>query len=269
MNHESSPRPNVVVALDFPGRRDEARLADLDLESAGIAVRYLLAERLPSTPIGAAYVDELADQLDQSSPVIGVLGYCAAAPMARELARRYQAKGVKPAVVVFNGSLGSAQSVRDAYVSSLRQLRATAADLAAVSVPEQALRDDPAGVVRAMEETLRRLAMSGLALEDDDESDLEDLAAVAEELVVRHLSFLTHLVASASLSADVPPEGLHVVSRDHDKRSGWVSGDTIRIESSRTDFVGCPETRQVVLQRFDRHTGPSRGADQELRGIGE
>ncbi|BCB89233.1 hypothetical protein Psuf_065460 [Phytohabitans suffuscus] len=40
-----SPDRRLLLALDYPGRREEARISDLALEADGFDVRYLLTRR--------------------------------------------------------------------------------------------------------------------------------------------------------------------------------------------------------------------------------
>jgi hypothetical protein len=76
----------LVLAVDFPGRREEARVADLDLEAAGFEVRYLLEESLSQASDARGYAADLlaVAGLGGRRPE-AVLAYCMAAPLAQEV----------------------------------------------------------------------------------------------------------------------------------------------------------------------------------------
>ncbi|MFF5056674.1 hypothetical protein ACFY1S_26180 [Micromonospora sp. NPDC000663] len=235
----------LVVVLDFPGRREEAKLSDLRLEEAGFTVRYLLAESLPTAPEGRAHVDELAGRLRGEGRVSAVLAYCLAAPIGLTLASRIE-QDPAPLVMVFDGAPGSAEAVRTAYGNAVRQLGGRAVDARRPVVTEDGLAENPSGLMKEMEATLRRLAVEVLELDGEP----EEVLTVADQVVGRHTCWLTHLTAAATLPGAPRADDVHVVSRDHPRGGAWFQADLVPIDVPRPELATCPATRRAVIDRL-------------------
>jgi hypothetical protein len=235
----------MLLVLDYPGRRDDPLIADLDLEAAGFDVRYVLLDPLPRVPRAARYAEELVASLDLGGPARAVLAFCMAAPIAQDVARLVGA----PALLCFDGE----PSTYDAVESEYRGVRAP---FGSGGLPawwdRTELAADPERVLARIEDDLLGLARATLAADG-----LEELAP---QLVAAYVDWLAHLIAAHH--AEFPMWGgevLHVVSRDHAYAGDWPGArdtTTVRLETAREKLLRHEETRRVVLELLG-HSGGS------------
>jgi len=251
----SSPQPPVrplLAVLDYPGRREEAAVADLRLHEHGFDVCYLLTDPLPYETSAGAYARRLVDRLDPGRPVTAVLAYCLAAGIGHEVAAALTTPAAPaPPLVLFDAGAGSVEAVVEAYHSAVVQLGGgpdEGPDVVAMLAADVPAQQRSAALVAAMRTTLTRLAIAAL-LDDDDEP--EDVAETAAQLTERHLRWVVHLVAAAT--AGSPAWGgdvLHVMSRDHPFADDWPgAGSTrpVRVDCSRRELLRTAQTAQAVL----------------------
>lgn len=100
--------PAVVLVLDYPGLNSAQRTRALELERHGMSVRYPLEEARPRRTELTTYTAELADVCGIGTiDVDAVIAYCAAAPVARELARTVFA-GAPPGLALIDPQVPTA-----------------------------------------------------------------------------------------------------------------------------------------------------------------
>jgi len=237
-------RPTLLV-LDYPGRRDEARVRDLRLEEHGFDVRYLLGPPFQRAVTAAAYADELIEAHGPFEAVAGLLSYCMAAPIAQHVAARLSAGTSPIPMVTFDGEPATAAALDDQYGVTVAQL---AAELGAAlprvdPIDAETLANDPTSVVAAMRSGLTKLATIALA-DDEDEDDAADddsLADTVDGLTGFYLDWLVHLVAASN--ATWPRWGgevLNVASRDHGYTGDWPGAagtKLMRVDVSRPELL--------------------------------
>lgn len=234
----------VLLALDYPGRRDEARIADLRLEADGWDVKYLLQPPFGRLPDCASYAGHLARRFGPFGPeVTAVLAYCMAAPIAQYLAVQLQVP-----LVLFDGEPSTTEAVERELEVAKKQLgwsrnAGSAADL----FPEDQLRGRAADCARRMREILVPLAAA--ALRADGVPEL-DAAAEAGPVADFYLDWLTYLIAAHNTDwPRWPGPVFHVMSRGHGYAGDWPgAGGTLlgRIDSERSTLLGQSRTRDLA-----------------------
>lgn len=235
--------PPLLVVVDYPGRRDAARVADLRPRSIGFDVTYLLDPVFPREVDGRAYAARLLADLDPRRPVAGVLGYCMAAPIAQEVAALLSTDRDPVPLVLFDARPATPAAVAHQYREAARQLAGQLGG--GVAVPELdpgLVTSSPAAAVATMRAELVRLGVAASPDEDEHEA-----AAIAAGLADHFLDWLVHLVAAHHCTW--PAWGgrvLHVMSTAHTHTDDWPGAtstelarvDVPRLELLRTGTVG-------------------------------
>lgn len=253
------PEPLLLV-LDYPGRRAEARVAELGLESHGFAAEYLLQAPFVRRLRAAEYADELVSRVPAHRPCAAVLAYCMAAPIAQEVAARVGGGADPVPLVLFDGEPSTPVAIEDQYGASAQQF---GADLGAVTridadprmFDATALRDRPAEPVELMR---RGLVTLGTAALSEGEDDL-DAAETALEMAEFYLDWLVHLVAA--YNATWPAWGgptYHVMSRDHRYVRDWPGATEtvrIRLDVARAELLRHPDALPAVKKFLHGTTG--------------
>ncbi|SBT65720.1 hypothetical protein GA0070622_2725 [Micromonospora sediminicola] len=246
----------LLLVLDYPGRRTEARVADLGLEHAGFAVRYLLREPFVREPTAPRYAEELLAQTPVDGPCAGVLAYCMAASIAQEVASRVSAAAEPTALILFDGEPASPAAIEEQFDVTARQLAAQLGGMppqasdASVFDPAR-LAGHPEDVIAAMRHTLVELGVSAVG-EGDDDPYARD---TAEDLADFYLDWLVHLVAANNASWPAwGGEVLHVMSRDHGFAGPWPGAATtrhVRCGVPRPELLRHPEVLPTVRAFLD------------------
>jgi hypothetical protein len=253
-------KPQLLV-LDYPGRRTEARVADLMLESHGFAVRYLLTPPLVRELRAAEYAAALLDRTRPNAGCAGVVGYCMAAPIAQELAAQLAAGHPQVPLLLFDGEPASPGAIGDQYRAAatqyVEQLGGSADPKADPRMVEpDTLAHRPAEAVELMRQSLVALGVAALG---GDEADT-DAADAAEEIAEFYLDWLVHLVAANNTTW--PSWGgpvLHLVSRDHRFTGDWPGAtDTtlVRLDVARPGLLRDPQGARAVTE-FIKSAGRS------------
>jgi hypothetical protein len=219
----------VVLALDYPGYRKEARIEELGLDRHGVRVLDLLRGPLPRAVTGAGYAARLLANVPSGpGPVAAVAAYCASAPLAFEVAAALG--GEPPAIVLFDAETTSRDSITADYRARLGGL-GVQLDEAELSerVDADALADDPERLVEELTGDLARRAHAALRAAGADEAES---AASATHMVNAYTDWLSHLVAA-----------------HHARTSPW-EGEVLCLTSSDTDPFGftCAAGRQRALR---------------------
>ncbi|MFF0712890.1 hypothetical protein ACWEVM_04355 [Streptomyces bauhiniae] len=241
---------DVLLALDFPGRRDEARIADLRLEEAGWKVEYALAPPYSRVPDAGAQAAALAARRTGGAPR-AVLAYCMAAPLAHELAALLSPAGEPVPLLLFDGEPGRPEAVRDAARTVAGQLTGGAAqtlDGDPELLSDAALAGRPAEVMAAVEDRMNRLAA---AVFREDGFDETEARAAATQVSGFYLDWIAHL--TASLHTTRPSWGgrvQHIRTPGHPGPRVWPGAGATEnhvVDSGRNDLLRDPRTRELAL----------------------
>jgi hypothetical protein len=241
---------DVLLVLDFPGRREEARIADLRLEEAGWKVEYLLTPPYSRTVNARGYAAELARRQGNAVPR-AVLAYCMAAPLAHELAALLSPPGSPVPLLLFDGEPGHADEVRAAVSTVAGQLGgADATDLVdgLSGMSDDALAARPDEVMKAIETATLRLAADVFRADGFSE---ERASAAAAEVSGFYLDWIAHLIAA--LTSDRPEWGgsvRHIRTPGHKGPDVWPGASTTEnhvVATARNDLLSHPRTRELAL----------------------
>jgi hypothetical protein len=247
--NDVTDRKPLLLVLDFPGRRAEARVSDMRLEMAGCDVRYLLAAPFPRETTAKAYAAELLARQGTTITEVGaVAAYCMAAPIAQELAALLGG-GYPVPLMLFDGEPATPATILEQYRESLSQVRGRTEGRGPEPMDVAELTSRPAACVDRIGSRLVAAALPKFL--GDGDLDEVDATEAAGELVEFYLDWLVHLVAAHN--AAWPPwsgEVLHVVSRGHTYTGDWPGAGTTRVrrvDSARSDLLRHPGTREIAL----------------------
>lgn len=247
-----------IVVIDYPGRRDEARIASLELEGCGWDVRYLLTAPLGREltsrdyALGLARRHELTDPAASAS-ITAVLAFCAAAPIAQDLLAALGSRSRPVPLLLFDGEPSPPQNIARDFRAAAAQLAATPRDAAAIGVAPETftsacLTERPAYCVEHWRYCLTALARRALEADGAGEDEAEeDAAAVVEH----YLDWFVYLVAAHNTTWPAwPGHVYHIASRAHGYTADWpgsAATTVTRVNADRNDLLRFPETRERVL----------------------
>ncbi|MGV9295793.1 hypothetical protein [Amycolatopsis sp. NPDC003676] len=218
----------MLLALDYPGYRAQARIDDLGLPE----VTNLLIAPLPTATDCPGYVTDL---LSRKPPgrVDAVLAYCASAPLAVRLVAELS---IQPPLVLFDAEPVTAVTVLDAYRDAVRQLGVDATEDEIAELCRAV--DAPTRFVAAVRADLQRRVSHTLIADGCDPATVDDLSS---QLTEACLEWLTHLVAASGAGQpDRVARTLRVTSRE-------VAGGDITVECGRDELLRHPDTRAAVM----------------------
>lgn len=254
----------VLLILDYPGRRKEARITELGLAERGFDARSLLKAPFVRELTAREYAARLAERVGPlDRPVTAVLAYCMAAPIAQELAASLSAGGEPVPMILFDGEPATPDAVEEQYATTVKQF---AEQLGASAVPAidpstfiaEMLSGDPAECVERMRRSLVQMGVSALSDGEDDGED-DDGAETAEDMADFYLDWLVHLVAAHN--ASWPAWGgdvYHVMSRTHGYAEQWPGARSMtstRLESIRPELLRQPEIGRLVESYVEQIVG--------------
>ena len=252
-------RAPVLLVLDFPGRRQEARISDLRLESAGFDVRYLLTSPFVRELTAPAYAAELVSRHGPFEPApAAALAYCMAAPIAQEIAALCDTGPEPVPLVLLDGEPATPSAIDEQFEASLDHFRSQFGFLddagdEPLRFDAESLSNRPLECVDRMRRRLVELGAEGLRLDGGDDEEVELIAHQAADF---YLDWLVHLVAAHN--ATWPPwhgEVLHVVSANHPGTGNWpgARATTVRrVGAGRNELLGHPDARDLVLTFLGR-----------------
>jgi hypothetical protein len=249
-----TPTPDpLLLVLDYPGRRREARVTDLGLDADGFRVRELLAQPLPEAPTAAGYARAVLGAHPAAERPAAILAYCSAAPLAGHCAALLAGQGAPPPLVLFDPEPATPRHIADAYADALRQVAERPPAAPALGVA--ALLDRPAELLGSVREDLVRRAAGSLRAEGISE---RAAAGAAADFARQHVAWLAHLLAARDPAPAPAGRTVHVLSADHPAAAPGTGGpqpDTVRVPCARRDLLAHPATRTAVLA-FLRPSAP-------------
>lgn len=257
----------VLLVLDYPGRRPEARVSDLRLEEAGYDVRYLMQ---PPLPRGASVAEYTAEALATAGPAKdaahAVLAYCGASALGQEVALRIGC----PRLLIFNGELCTPQVVGTEYRALLESVTGEPVALPAWWDTDL-LAEHSHDFLQRCEAHLREHVRRSLAEQaggELDEQDLQDAEEALGPLLDGFLDWLAYLAASHRTDyPDFDAEVISFLSQDQPAVEPWPGAratETVRIATTRDDLLADPATRRLVLSALDG-SGPDAPAPAPAR----
>lgn len=240
-----------IIVFDYPGRRAEAAVSDLELAAEGLTISNLLKAPLPTALTADSYAAALfAAEPSRHKDRATFLAYCASSAVAVAYGRLVAGESRrKPSLVCFDAGPCTLKDLEDCYWNAVNQIeRGQAGSRSAVSVPVASLADRPEELIGAVREDLSRRMMRALAADGITGSEVIKPVSRTVESVI---SWLTHLIACRHSSAAYR-DGvvLNVISQDHEDQAEWFTGAevlTVRVNCSRVDLLRHPETRAIVL----------------------
>ncbi|MGV4928249.1 hypothetical protein K2224_37770 (plasmid) [Streptomyces sp. BHT-5-2] len=246
---ESRAEQPVVLVLDYPGHRPEAKLSELRLEDAGFDVRYLLTRPLPRDLSADAYASR-ALQAAENLPceIHAVLAYCMSATLAQHVAALTSASHL----LLFDAEISAPDVVAKEVREILRSF------MAGAELPgwwsDDALARSPVEVMDRVHDHLFEVIRTALAEDSGMDDQAEDPAAtqVARNLVGTYMDWLAHLVAAhRSVLPAFAGASAQIVSARHvlpDTWPGLSSPGCMRMASERQTLAADEETRRFVLR---------------------
>lgn len=247
---------SVILALDYPGRRDESRIRDLRLEAAGWQVRYLMTAPFPQALTSSGYAAGLMPGDDPiGAEVAAVLAYCSGAPIAQELVSAARA-GESVPLLLFDGEPSLLSGIRRDAAAAANQLGADEAARKsgpAEGFTDQQLAEEPKRCVDALREWLIALGMSALRLDGADETEAR---SIATDVACFYLDWLVFLIAAHNTQwPEFDGRLMHVVSRGHRFTGRWPGSriaETRRVDSGRNELLDHPEARELALSFLEK-----------------
>jgi hypothetical protein len=240
---------DVLLVLDFPGRREEARATDLRLEEAGWKVGYLLSAPFSRATDAPGYAADLAGRHRGDAPR-AILAYCMAAPLAQELAARLSPPGRPVPLLLFDGEPADAAAILSAVRTVAGQLapQSDVEDGIAALFGDDALATGPAESMAAIAAYITGLAAGVFRADGFDD---REAAAAAADVSAFYLDWLTHLVAA--LSCTWPRWGGrvdHIRTPAHTGPAAWPGAGRTEnhvVRTGRNGLLSDPRTRELAL----------------------
>ncbi|MFF5933296.1 hypothetical protein [Streptomyces sp. NPDC012508] len=247
----------VILVLDFPGHRPEARLSELRLEEAGYDVRELLVRPLPRDLTAEAYaIQALTTSGTAPEGVHAVLGYCMGASLAQRVASVTSAGHL----LLFDAERATEETITGELRNVLRSFDPEAELPPSLSGAE--LAGAPESFMERIDAHLFSVISAALREGDDgpytDKDEDLTVAQVARGLMGTYLDWLAHLVAASDTSTEAPARGsggllhaVHVTSSGHPLPEDWAAVTGMPrhvVETGRNDLARTEETRALTLR---------------------
>ncbi|MFF5254162.1 hypothetical protein ACFY4K_19245 [Streptomyces leeuwenhoekii] len=240
----------LLLTLDYPGYRKEARIADLGLADHGVRTVELLRRPLPRAATGPAYAARLlAGRPAGGGPVAAVAAYCASAPLAFEVAAALAGPDGPSLIVLFDAEGTTADAVAGSYREALAQLGVDAGeDEVRARVDPSLLASAPDRLVADLVDGLEREAAAALRGMGGSAREAADGAA---RLAGTYADWLSHLVAAHHcVTSAWTGRVVHVMSAE--ARPGafaHAAGERqeVRVDCDRAELLRRPQARAALL----------------------
>jgi hypothetical protein len=242
---------SLILALDYPGRRDESRIRDLRLEAAGWQVRYLMTAPFPQALTSSGYAAGLMPAGETiGADVAAVCAYCSGAPIAQEIVSAAR-PGEPVPLLLFDGEPSLLSGIRRDAAAAANQLGADEAARKsgpAEDFTDQQLAEDPKQCADALREWLVALGMATLRRDGTDEAEAR---SIATDIACFYLDWLMFLIAAHNTQwPEFDGRLMHVVSRGHRFTERWPGSrvaETCRVDSGRNELLDHPDARERAL----------------------
>ncbi|MGN9846705.1 hypothetical protein ACTMTI_52260 [Nonomuraea sp. H19] len=231
-------------------------MADLELSPFGIELTPLMGDSLPVRFTARDYAMDLLSRSPLASDgVHAILAYCAAAPIAQEMAQLLVERGAGPVpLVLFDADPCEADALWQGYSACVTEAdgQASTAPLSA-SVLSGLLRD-PRALVCVLEKDLSDRVLKSLAADDLSE---EELVFCHEQIMRSMLDYLIYLVSAHHSTR--PAWGgsvLHIASKGHPYCGPWQGAartQLIRVTCDKADLLRHPDTVEAVSAFVKSH----------------
>jgi hypothetical protein len=238
----------VLLVLDYPGRRPEAHISEMNLEQYGFDCDHALQSPLPRALTTAAYASEL-DARQRPDRPLALVAYCATALLATAIAGLRAGPAGPCPVVMLDPQQTPPSEIAKEYQEVVRQVegRSSATERPPLLDIEQLL-GTPGTLVERIGEDLRlraRLALAAFGLTG------ADVAGAVENVIGVYIEWLIFLV-SAHYDAQPATRGpiLQVISQGHPADADWLGATdlrTVRIPCERAELAVNPQARAAVL----------------------
>ncbi|GGQ08053.1 hypothetical protein GCM10010266_34180 [Streptomyces griseomycini] len=248
---DPSRQSSTLDIIDYPGRRPEAYIADLELEHEGFATRYLLHHHNGAGITAVSYAEALfGEEPPEGGRVSAVLGYCASSGVAAHYAEVVAREtGETPLLICFDASPCTLGDIEDCYLTAVRQIEEDQPGSAEPPLDVMELADRPHLLVDAVRADLVRRMVRGLAADGITDDDVAGL--VAQTVDGTHITWIRHLLACGDADPVVRTRRtVNVVSRGYTEAPAWLGAEgalTVRIDCDRAELLRHPDTRSAVL----------------------
>jgi hypothetical protein len=245
--------PGQLLVVDYPGRRDESRIADLTLEADGWDVRYLVTEPIIRELTSTDFAAQLVARGEPFAPdIVAILAYCSAASIAQDLAIQLGMGRSPIPLLLFDGEPSPPENLtRDFGRAAANLCQVPTVDGVAggvTTLTAAALTDRPAACVELMRGRLAELAATAFRADGADDEEAVAAGAASAEF---YLDWLVYLVAAHNTSWPCWGGAVHhIASRAHAHTPQWpgsASTTLRRVDSTRNDLFHHPETRRLAL----------------------
>lgn len=251
----------VLLVLDYPGRRPEAHISEMNLERYGFDCDYGLQSPLPTALTTSAYAGELCARQRPDRPP-ALVAYCATAPLATAIAGLRAGPAGPSPIVTLDPQPTPPSEIAKEYEDVARQIEGrTAAPGRPPLLNIEQLLATPETLVARIGEDLRlraRLALAGFGFTG------ADVAGPVEKVVGVYIEWLIFLI-SAHYDAQPAPRGpiLQVISQEHPADAAWLGAadvSTVRIPCERPELAADPRARAAVLEFLREFACPATAA---------
>jgi hypothetical protein len=235
---------NMLLAVDFPGVDDRARVSDLADVLPNLTVRQLMAGPLPPRGDAGSFAEALLAR--SASPTLDpvVVGYCMATPIAHEVAVQCAAD----TLVLLDGSPCPAQFVEDSYQVLLNRFAERAVQ-PSVTFGEEELATRPEDLLARMGLEVTDVLGNALSAHDDRNNLI---SRIIDDLVQRAVYWMGHLIASYNAPfTPWPGRAVLITSRDAGFSGPWPGAQvttTVSVDCSRAELIAHPSTRQALRE---------------------
>jgi hypothetical protein len=253
----------LVLYVDYPGRRPEAHLWELGLHDAGWRTVELVRHPLPAATKLRDYATALLEREPTCADATGVVAYCAAAPLAAEVANQLAARtGVPLPLVFLDPSRCEQHHLTRGYATVVEQIDSgtdTNERRPHLDVLEGL--HDPVAMGEAfatdLEARVRAALLSAGFADHEMEASKGPVASV-------YLDWLNYLLA-VHHRGDVVATGpvLNLLSASHPADTAWLgvsARDTLRVECTRAELARRSESIDLIVDFLASHAAISEGA---------
>jgi hypothetical protein len=258
---QALPADQMLLVLDYPGRRPEAHISDMHLEQCGFGCAYALTSPLPAMLTTPAYASQLCAQQRLDRP-LAVIAYCAATPLAVAVAGLLAGAACPVPIALLDPQRTPPREIVHEYREVVRQVEGRAPQTERPPLLDiERFLATPELLIQRIGEDLRLRARLALAAYGFDGADA---SGQADGVVGMYVEWLTFLVA-AHHDEQPAPRGpvLQVISQEHPADAGWLGAagiKTVRVRCGRAELARNADARAAVLDFLHQFALPASAA---------